>query len=174
MWGKSLNLKKMLAGLLGTVILAFIAFNLGTSDEERIKNALDQLCELATFSESQSLFDAGSRVLKMGEYFTLDVEIEKSDAVAPISAIASRQQLKQVLLTVFNKLERASAVPRKVELTLAQDGQSATMTAGIYIRLQGMRGSEKFREAFDIRWVKRDERWQIKKVVRQESIHSIE
>lgn len=152
-------------------VLIFTVSKLFKNDADIIEGRMDRLCDLASLSEQESSLNAGMRAKEISDYFTAGIEIRAESA--PIS-ISSRHELRRMIFKARTSLNNIDVDPRKLEVTVNEDGKKASMFASIRIGARGPQGSETFREAFNIEWINREGKWKIADIDRHETIHLVE
>lgn len=167
----NLDWKLLLSGALVLLVAAGMIVRSCTSAEDRIKSRFDELCELNELSGKETPLQAGLRAKEISEYFTSDLTIKAESA--PIS-VGSLREFRQIVFRARTSLEKIDVDPRKMEVVLGPDGDSATMTASIRIYARGMGERQRFDETFNIDLVKQSGEWKISTVRRYETIRLID
>lgn len=166
-----IDFKTIVGAVVILAVLAFLVPRLFVSESDLIEKRMEKICELASLSGQESSVKAGVRANEIGKFFTSDISIRAESA--PIS-ISSRQELRRLIFRARTQLRKIDVEPRKMEVTMEDDGSTAAMLASIRIAARGPQGSETFREAFEIKWTKSDGKWKIEDIGRHETIRLIE
>jgi len=166
-----LDWKTLFLGGMIVVVLSLLVVRSCRSEEDVIRDRFEELCDLSSLSGTESALAAGVRAKEIGEFFSPQLRIEARSARISVDSL---QELRQIVFNARTSLDRIDVEPRKVELRLAADGNSASMTSSVRISASGRGERASFDEAFTIDWIKQNGKWIILKAGRYETIRLID
>lgn len=163
--------KTLLFAAVAVLAAALLAARSCRSEEDRIRDRFEQLCDLNSLSGTETTLAAGVRAKEVGEFFSPRLEIDAESV--PIS-IDSLQELRQIVFKARTNMNRIDVDPRKVEVNLAPNNESAAMTVSVRISANGRGERVSFDEAFTIDWTKQSGEWIILSIEHYETIRLVD
>lgn len=131
--------------------------------EARIRRELAELCRLVSFTTHEGDLARLANAASVASYFTSDVTVQLTGVHPDFANLSGRNGLQQVALATRTHLQRLDVRMPDQIVTLAPDGQTATVEATVV----GDVNSEKTAILQEIRMtlVREGSHWRISKVV---------
>jgi len=151
--------------LLVALVLAGVAFAFWyfrPTEEKRIRKVIGGLAKDATFTGSEGNIARIAKIQSIGSRLTVDVELHV-DQVLPIeSALTGRDALQSLLMAAAPHVGAVEIQVHDVGVTLTSDTEAqVSMTASAKT---GGRKGEFTAQEFDIRLLKQEGAWRIRRV----------
>ena len=146
---------------LAMVGVAFAVWYFRPTEEKRIRKVIGGLARDATFTGSEGNISRLAKIQSLGSRLTVDVELHL-DQVLPIdSAVTGRDAIQSLLMTAPH-VGAVEVQVHDVGVTLTSDTEArVSMTASA--KTGGRKGDFNAQE-FDIRMVKQEGTWRIRRV----------
>lgn len=139
----------------------------GDPDIRAIRRQFDKGVESARVTQRENALVAASQTRKLTSLVTEDFQL--GTRLLPF-AIYSREQLGVAILRTRTVFDGFTIEPHDVDLVLAEDRLSATMTLSVKISITGPAGRDSQWKNVQIQWVKQDDEWLIHRVKAVEPI----